>query len=277
MAVTRRQFLKGFGVVSVLVAGGGVYRAVDQGVFSAGQGPAYAAWQDWRTEAAEGPLRLVQSAILAANPHNSQPWLFRVTADQIEVFADLSRTLRTMDVYKREMYIGLGCALENMLLTATAVGYTSQLILEQGHLTRFSENSAVERVAVLKLTPGAVQTSPLYAAIPARHTNRYNYDTTRSLPQSLLAELAAFAEPQSNVQLHMYHKHTPQFTQVLNATLAATAAIIADHEMAYDSYVWFDQSWEEVHREKDGIYIDTSGSSAPIRAFVKLLPSVSQS
>ncbi len=33
----------------VLVAGGGVWRATDQGVFSTGEGPAYEPWDDWRT------------------------------------------------------------------------------------------------------------------------------------------------------------------------------------------------------------------------------------
>jgi hypothetical protein len=45
----RRAFLKGAGIVTVLVAGGGVWRAWDQGVFSAGQGPAYEPWKDWRS------------------------------------------------------------------------------------------------------------------------------------------------------------------------------------------------------------------------------------
>ena len=37
----RRSFLKGAGVVTVVVVGGGVWRACDQGVFSVGEGPAY--------------------------------------------------------------------------------------------------------------------------------------------------------------------------------------------------------------------------------------------
>src|ERR1700686_2151051 len=76
----------------VLVVGGGVWRAADQGVFSTGEGPAYQPWDDWRT-ATKGPLDLVRAAILAANPHNSQPWLFQVTQTQIEVFADRRRNL----------------------------------------------------------------------------------------------------------------------------------------------------------------------------------------
>ena len=45
----RRAFLRGAGIVTVLVAGGGVWRAWDQDVFSAGQGPAYEPWKDWRS------------------------------------------------------------------------------------------------------------------------------------------------------------------------------------------------------------------------------------
>lgn len=37
----RRAFLKGGGVVSILLAGGTVWRASEQGVFSAGEGRAY--------------------------------------------------------------------------------------------------------------------------------------------------------------------------------------------------------------------------------------------
>jgi hypothetical protein len=44
----RRSLLKGAGVVSVVVVGGGVWRAYDQGVFSVGEGPAYEPWKNWR-------------------------------------------------------------------------------------------------------------------------------------------------------------------------------------------------------------------------------------
>src|SRR5689334_16312416 len=91
----------------VLVGGGAVWRAADQGVFSTGQGPAYEPWDDWRT-ATKGPLDLVRAAILAANPHNSQPWLFYVTPTQIDLFADRRRNIGTVDPFLREMHIGLG-------------------------------------------------------------------------------------------------------------------------------------------------------------------------
>lgn len=97
---SRRSFLKRAGAASlVLVTGGGVYRASSQGVFSSGQGPAYEPWDDWKTQPEQGLLRLVQSAILAANPHNTQPWLFRVDESSVERFVDTTRPLETMDPY----------------------------------------------------------------------------------------------------------------------------------------------------------------------------------
>ena len=107
----RRSFLKGAGVVTVVVAGGAVWRAYDQGVFSVGEGPAYKPWKDWRNTANDGPLALVSAAILAASPHNTQPWLFKITNSSIELHIDTQRNVGALDPYLREEHIGMGCAL----------------------------------------------------------------------------------------------------------------------------------------------------------------------
>jgi hypothetical protein len=93
----RRSLLKGAGVVTVVVVGGGVWRAHDQGVFSIGKGPAYEPWKDWRNNFDEGALALVRAAILAASPHNTQPWLFKVTNSSIELYIDTKRNPGALD------------------------------------------------------------------------------------------------------------------------------------------------------------------------------------
>ena len=113
MPMKRRAFLKGVGVLTILVAGGVVWRAYDQGVFSIGQGPAYEPWKNWRMESSPKSLALVRAAILAANPHNTQPWWFKVEERRIELYADTVRNLGSFDPYLREMHLGLGCAVEN--------------------------------------------------------------------------------------------------------------------------------------------------------------------
>jgi hypothetical protein len=128
---TRRSFLRrgglAAGTVLVLSAGGLGYRAFDEGVFQTGEGGAYYAWRDWSTQ--RGPMALVAATILAANPHNSQPWVFRVSPNRIDLFADPVRNIGAADPLRREMYVGLGAALENLMLAAAANGYVAKLQL----------------------------------------------------------------------------------------------------------------------------------------------------
>ena len=132
----RRSFLKGAGAVTVVVAGGGVWRAYDQGVFSVGEGPAYEPWKDWRKDSnnQDATLALVRAAILAASPHNTQPWLFKVTNSSIESYVDTGRNVGALDPYLREEHIGMGCALENLMLAAGANGYQATVTLFPGKL-----------------------------------------------------------------------------------------------------------------------------------------------
>ena len=101
---------------------------------------AYAPWRLWDDPSIAGaPLALVAAGVLAANPHDTQPWLFAVSADAIEVFADLSRNLGAMDAYVREMHLGLGCAIENMALAAGPNGYAVDVAATPGSLSALDE------------------------------------------------------------------------------------------------------------------------------------------
>src|ERR1700735_4837678 len=108
--MNRRSFLRGTGVVTVAIVGGGVWRVYDQGAFSVGEGPAYQPWKDWRMDPQSSPLALVRAAILAASPHNTQPWLFKVTNTSIELYIDTKRNVGALDPYLREEHIGMGWA-----------------------------------------------------------------------------------------------------------------------------------------------------------------------
>ncbi len=66
---------------------------------------------------------LVRYAITAPSTRNTQPWRFRVDRDRIVIRADLTRAQPVADGDRRELYLSLGCALENLLVAAEQFGF----------------------------------------------------------------------------------------------------------------------------------------------------------
>jgi len=63
---------------------------------------------------------LVQAATLAPSSHNTQPWLFRLEGEVIELLADRTRALPVNDPDDRELTVSCGCALFNLRVAAAA-------------------------------------------------------------------------------------------------------------------------------------------------------------
>lgn len=112
---------------------------------------------------------LLNYAILAPSSHNSQPWKFNVTNDSILVFADKTRQLTVADADQRELYISLGCALENLIVAADHFGYNSSVVYFPG------EKDLAAKV-VLQPAVNSSGDPRLFSAILSRQTNRNPYE-----------------------------------------------------------------------------------------------------
>jgi hypothetical protein len=138
----------------------------------------YAPWADYDAEAAR-PRRALQMdpslnvrmqgiirfATLAANGHNAQAWNFAVLPDAIEIHPDYSRRLAAVDPLDRELWISLGCALENLLIAARAIGYDPAVTYPD----------SIDFIRI-RLAANAPQAGPLFDAIPLRQSTRTEYD-----------------------------------------------------------------------------------------------------
>jgi nitroreductase len=275
MPLTRRRLVKrGLAGVTVIAAGGLVWRAVDSGVFAVGRGPAYEPWHEWRAEAAEGSLGVVQAGILAANAHNTQPWRFRIEAERIDLHADLARHLGSFDAYRREMHLSLGCALENMALAAGAQGFTTTVETTPGSLIPIEALRDDQPVATVRLERGPARELPLAQAIARRRTDRGAYDKARPVPTAMLAGMRDLVAPDEPVRVLLLAEG-PDRERLGELIVAATETIVGDPEMAADSAAWFRFSRAAVQRHRDGVTLDAVGLPPLINAAAKMLPAMS--
>ena len=230
------------------------------GYYAAESGAAYAPWAFPGTETVPEMIA-ARAAILAANPHNSQPWAMQVSASGIDLHADFTRSLGTIDSLLREMYIGLGCALENLVIAAQVSGRAAGVQL-------LPDPSNPSLVASVSLSPATPSVDPLFAAISRRHTNRGRY--ADAPPSAGLAPALQNLVSEPGVQLQIFTSDADKAT-FRSGTIDATTAFIADAEMSRDSNAWYRQSAADILQHRDGITLDASGNGAATRFFGKEL------
>lgn len=267
MTPTRRRVLMGAGAAAAAAAAAGAWRAGNQGVFASGTGPAFEPWSRWPPAGKPTPLALVHAATLAASPHNTQPWLFRVRDDGIELAVDTNRHIGTIDPLRREQWMGVGCALENLLVAASSLGWNATV-------ATVPDAATPALAARIALSRADARPHPLYGAIPRRHTHRGPYDPGRALEDSMFAAMDALAEGLPGVAVRWLR--TPaERARAGEGVVAGTQAIIADREQSADSWRWVRADWQALQRHRDGVTLDAAGLPPALLALVKMLPGMS--
>ncbi len=261
---SRRSVLRGLGIggATAVVAGTALlsYRVYDSAVLDPGSGPAHDPWRRWQDT--PGPLGAIAAAVLAASPHNTQPWAFAVGTDAIDVFTDPTRTTGSVDPYSRERYIGLGCALENLMLACGPKGL-------QPALTLLPDGPDGERVAHVRLSAAPPTTNPLYEVIDQRHTNRGPYQPV-AVSSEVLAGLSA-ANVTSDLAVQWIVEPGPR--AALGGLLVdAAEALVADEQQSVDNFAWFRPDNDAEQRHRDGLVLDGQGLSPFTLGVAKLLP-----
>ncbi|VVB71622.1 Nitroreductase family protein [uncultured archaeon] len=123
---------------------------------------------------------LLGYAVLAPSIYNSQPWKFNISENEILILADKTRWLQVADAAKREQYLSLGAALENLVLAAEHFGYSCDITYLPG------PEDAIAR-AILK-PEGSIepsQNTSLFEAIVSRSTCRQIYEERSPSPEDL--------------------------------------------------------------------------------------------
>jgi hypothetical protein len=142
------------------------------------------------TGSAEQKFRAVlRFAVLAPSNHNSQPWLFRLQGEELELLADRSRALPVVDPEDRELVISCGSALRFLRIALTHFGQGAEVRLFPDP----SDPDLLARVCLTDMVTPTERDHELFRAIPLRRTNRYPF-AIDPIPESALGRARAQVE-----------------------------------------------------------------------------------
>jgi nitroreductase len=124
---------------------------------------------------------LLRFAVLAPSNRNSQPWKFKVQGNQVELYADMTRSQPVSDPVRRELTLSCGAALMHLRVAIRCCGLLAKTEI-------CPDPDQPELLATVALTgdapPGRTDYR-LFKAMAERHTNRLPFES-RAIPRAVL-------------------------------------------------------------------------------------------
>lgn len=189
---------------------------------------------------------LIRYAALAANSHNTQPWRFHVGDGFIDILPDLSRRTPAVDPDDHHLFVSLGCAAENLAISAAATGWPGEVQMASG--------GDGARYAFVR---GSIRASSLFAAIAKRQSTRAEYDG-RAVPAADLAFLERTAAT-PGVHLTLITDRMG-IDKVRDLVVAANDIQMADSAFMSELKRWIRFNPRSAMSSGDGLFSAASGN-----------------
>ena len=245
--VSRREFLQRTAALAVASgSGAGCTAADDEHAY------AEAIRKTWRhgegvvAEEAAMLRELVRYATLAPSSHNTQCWRFRPGERSVSILPDYQRRCPAVDPDDHHLFVSLGCATENLVEAARAMGWHGEARFEPGR-------DAVH----VALSPATVHATPLFEAIPVRQCTRGEYDgKPLATDEIALLERAARSD---RVRLALLTERAA-IEQVLEVVVEGNTAQMNDRAFVEELKSWIRFNGADAVRLGDGLYSASSGN-----------------
>jgi hypothetical protein len=189
---------------------------------------------------------LVHYATLAANSHNTQPWLFSKTVDRVAIKADISRSTPVVDPDSHHSFTSLGCAAENLMLAASAAGKAAALAYVADGDGQIEIDLA-----------GSAAPDPLFDAILDRQCTRSDYDG-KPVSTDDLDALVKVAKLDGCELIIIPEKS--RIEQALELVVAANTAQVEDPAFTAELKSWLRFSAANAIATGDGLYAECTGN-----------------
>jgi len=189
---------------------------------------------------------LVRAATLAANSHNTQPWIFTAAANAITIAPDVSRRCPAVDPDDHHLYASLGCAAENLVQAAAAAGL--------GATPAFADDGVT-----IGLEPGPSVRSALFDAITQRQCTRAPFDRRPVATEAM--RLLADAGREPGVELILLTDRA-KIAEVADYVVQGNTAQMRDAAFMDELKSWLRFSETDAVATRDGLFARASGNPA---------------
>ncbi len=195
---------------------------------------------------------LIHYATKAPSGHNTQPWNFKIIETGIEIHPDLNHVLPVVDPNNRELYISLGCALENLLVAANARSYNCTWeILDEQNIHFIKVNLIKSKIDKIHM---------LFSSIDLRQTNRSIYNT-KYVSEKDLKELLTI-DKEKNINIYSFKRGDINFESIKDYILEGNNIQMNDPDFKNELIHWIRFNAKDVSKTKNGLTYEVMGSPA---------------
>jgi len=214
---------------------------------------------------------LIYHATLAASSHNTQPWKFEVWNNRIIIHPDFNRILPVVDPDNHELFISLGCALENLVIAAGNYGYNPVVKLQTNADVYIEE----PYISVELQTAGEKgKNSFLFEQLEVRQTTRNKYNGNK-IPLRHIEELKA-AAAQEDVSIVII-TNPEVLDPVLDLVKEACITQYSKQDFIEELVHWIRFNRGKAAKWGDGMYSGVTGNPSLPSWLGKLVLGVSDS
>ncbi|MDR2145792.1 MAG: nitroreductase [Tannerella sp.] len=194
-------------------------------------------------------IEMIKYASKAPSGHNTQPWRFKISGNEVEILPNLADTLAAVDPDRREFYISLGCAVENFCIASEHFGFDPQILRQNA-----------DGVLIHLRKTETVTGSDLFDQIEKRQTNRSVYNG-KTIPEDTVKILQSIKlQEHTNVYLAKTGDHLAD--GLTNYVMHGNDIQMVDDAFKTELKEWIRFNKGEVKKFENGLTYSTMGFPA---------------
>lgn len=205
--------------------------------------------------------KILSISVSAPSGENCQPWKFVVTGDRVDIFNIPEKDLSLYNFKQRGSLIAHGALIENIVISASQLGYSTQVIL----LGKSSEN----HISTIVFSETSPSKERLFDSIKKRTSNRFPYKKTPLSGPEI--ETLRKSLPSDSRNLVFFVNDKNRIKKIAKALTVSDQILFENqeiHDFLFEHIIWNE---EEAKAKKSGFYIKELGLPPPIEKIFRFL------